>query len=877
VRGGKLERVFLGHTSELREFPSERSFVAAAEAAVTRANLKYTDMKYFTARNQRPADYSQQAVTEADVYVGIIGFRYGSTVQDRPELSYTELEFQRATELGLPRLIFLLDEKGVSPLPAEQIRDLVNGRRQEEFRRRLLDGSVTAVRVTTPQELETELHHALVEQQRQQFPPDPVRPSREPIFMAPQLPEPHVERSELAARVIDLLDARRPRTIGLLGAAGSGKRTLATYVCHQVRDRFPGGVLWVTLGDKVVSQEALVAKLNDLVAMLSGHRPDYAGTEAAGSHLGGLLEHEGRLLVVDDVRLPDQLPPFLVGRCARLVTTRVRAVLPDDADTVRVGPMTDAEALELLGHGLDADGEPELAELVQRTGGSPYLVRLARRAVRDRRELGASVALAAAHVEAGLVLGGPAVLDPALETADAGRTRAARATIEASLGLLEAGRPERLDRYLQLAVFPENVDIPLATLARYWGMDGPEVVRLRSELANGSLIEDRGPAGIRLRTVLRVGAARLAGYHRALVNSHRWGLPPAEDGLPTAWWRMSEEESYLWQNLAHHLREAGEDGGPERDELEVLLRDRRWTAAQVRLVLDDAGHPLTGHVTRVRAVAISPNGAWLASADADGTVRRWTSANGSSRAVFASHSGSVSAVAISPDGTWLASASMDGTVRLWNTDGSHRATFSGHSDSVNAVAISPDGTWLASASSDRTVRLWNVADGSVRATLTGHATQVKAVAIGPDATWLASAGDDWLGMWDLASASVVASIARRSNALAAVAISPDATWLVSAGRSGLVRLWNTADGSPRAAFAGHTGEVRAVAISPDGTWLASTGSEGTVRLWNVADGSVRATLTGHSGSVNGVAISPDGSWLASAGDDHTVRLWRAQD
>jgi hypothetical protein len=157
--------VFVSHTSDMAAFPPSRSFVQAAAEAVSRAGWHPVDMAQFAARGEAPADYCQRRVRGCDVYLAVVGFRYGSRVPGRADgVSYTELEFLTATEAGMPRLVFVLAEDVAMP------RTLVDrdGGAVDAFRERLRSAGVVVRTVTTPVDLGEAVLHALYEERLNQ-------------------------------------------------------------------------------------------------------------------------------------------------------------------------------------------------------------------------------------------------------------------------------------------------------------------------------------------------------------------------------------------------------------------------------------------------------------------------------------------------------------------------------------------------------------------------------------------------------------------------------------------------------------------------------------------------------------------------------------
>src|SRR5258708_3914164 len=152
----KTGQVFVSRTSDMAHFPAGRSFIDAVLGAVNRAGMAPVDMRYFAARGGAPAEYCRQRVRECEVYVAVVGFRYGSMVPGE-QVSYTELEFNEATAAGLPRLGFLLSRTASVPVGLAD----ADRRAVKRFRQRLLDAGLLVREFTTPEGLELEAFHAL--------------------------------------------------------------------------------------------------------------------------------------------------------------------------------------------------------------------------------------------------------------------------------------------------------------------------------------------------------------------------------------------------------------------------------------------------------------------------------------------------------------------------------------------------------------------------------------------------------------------------------------------------------------------------------------------------------------------------------------------
>jgi DNA-binding SARP family transcriptional activator/tetratricopeptide (TPR) repeat protein len=197
---------------------------------------------------------------------------------------------------------------------------------------------------------------------------------------------------EALTRLLDGRGAQAPGVVvvsAIGGMAGAGKTALAVHWAHQVARRFPDGQLFVNLrgfdpAGTPLKAGAVVRRFLEALAVPSASIP--SGLDAQVCLYRSLLAGKRMLIVLDNARDSSQVRPLLpgAGGSVVVVTSRNRLtdlVAVDGAIPVPVGPLTRAEARELLARRLGADRiaatPAAVDELIEWCAGLPLALNIA--------------------------------------------------------------------------------------------------------------------------------------------------------------------------------------------------------------------------------------------------------------------------------------------------------------------------------------------------------------------------------------------------------------------------------------------------------------------------------------------------------------------
>jgi cytochrome c len=240
------------------------------------------------------------------------------------------------------------------------------------------------------------------------------------------------------------------------------------------------------------------------------------------------------------------------------------------------------------------------------------------------------------------------------------------------------------------------------------------------------------------------------------------------------------------------------------------------------------------HDGAVNAVAFLKDGR-IATAGEDARIGIWTPGRQSPDTVLDGHNGPIVSLALSSNGATLASASWDHTLRLWPLAGGGGAprVLEGNGQNVNGVAFTPDGKSVVSAGYDGSVRIWPLSGKP--ANIRSLPTPLNTVAVAPDGE-IVAAGADGKVYWLSPGGEMQAGVQASPVPIISVAISPDGKLVAAAGIRGSVAVIDRSERELLRTLVGPGLPAWSVAFLPDSQTLLTGGTDGIIRRWNAATG-----------------------------------------
>jgi len=308
-------------------------------------------------------------------------------------------------------------------------------------------------------------------------------------------------------------------------------------------------------------------------------------------------------------------------------------------------------------------------------------------------------------------------------------------------------------------------------------------------------------------------------------------------------------------------------------------------------------HGDKSHKLSVTCVTVSPDSKRIYSASKDAGIVVWDLERGAKlhkipggrkgqQKDHKGHCNCILALAVSSDGALLASGDMDRVIHIWDTQTMSRIhTFRGHRDSVSGLVFRKGTHTLYSSSHDRSVKIWSVDERAYVETLYGHQDSISGIDCGARERCVTVGGRDAsVRVWKIVEESQLVYNGPQSS-IDCVSLLNEEHW-VTAGEDGHLAVWGIHKKKPLALVQKSHGVD---ATNDDPHWISAlttlhntdtviTGSrDGYIRIWQVGEG-FRSIKQVHSvevgGFVNSLSISSCGKWIvAGIGQEHKLGRW----